>query len=122
MGYLEEKKRISGEIPEPTFGYLRGISAAYRKKGDELRNNLAEWDLGDLLYVGEFGQCDSEDTFVRREDGCVCRYHMRCARGLKPFGDRRSKLPTLAIDRVSIQKDILDGQLWIVDIADGDRE
>ena len=31
-------------------------------------------------------------------------------------------LSTLAIDRVSIQKDILEGKFGIIDITDGDRE
>ena len=38
-----------------------------------------------------------------------------------PFGDRRTRLSNLAIDKSSIQKDILEGELGIIDITNGDR-
>ena len=38
------------------------------------------------------------------------------------FGDRRAELPNLAVDKIAIQKDILEGNLGSNDIADGDRE
>ena len=37
------------------------------------------------------------------------------------FGDRRVKLSTLAISRVAIRKDILEGKLRSLDITNGDR-
>ena len=54
-GYRDEKKRIVGEIPDPTFGYRRRIPMGYREKDDALRNNLPEWDLVNLACVGHFG-------------------------------------------------------------------
>ena len=121
-GYLEEKRRIGGEIHDPTFGYLRGSSIGYRKSDDALRKNWAEWDLGNQVYVDPFGWNDSEDAFVRQKHGIMCRYHMGYTRGWESFGDRRAKLSTIAIDKVAIQNDILEGQLGIIDITDGDRE
>ena len=120
-GYQEAKQRISGEIPDPTFGYLIGSSSGYREKDDALRNNLAEWDLSNLAYVDHFGQTDTEETSMCQKDGRMRRCHMRRARGCGPFGDRRGNLPTLAIDKVAIQKDILEGELVSIDITDGDR-
>ena len=76
-GYLDEKGRICGEIPEPTFGHLRRSSMGYRTKDDAIRGNLIEGDLGNLAYVDHFGQNYIEDTFVCQKDGCMCRCHMR---------------------------------------------
>ena len=79
-GY-KEKQRIIGEIPDPIFGYLRGSWMDYRKRGDALRGNLIGEDLGHLVYVDHFGQNDSEETSMCQKVGCMCRYHMRYARG-----------------------------------------
>ena len=82
---------------------------------------MDEGDLGNLEYVDHFGQNDSDDTFVCQKDGRICRYHMRYTRGWGSFGDHWANLPTLAIDKEAIQKDILEGKLRIVDITNGDR-
>ena len=94
----------------------------YRKKDDACRNNLIEWDLRNLVYVDHFGKNDSVDTCALQKGGRMCRYHMRYARGWGSFGHLWAKLSTLAIDKVSVQNDILEGQLGIIDIADGDSE
>ena len=87
-GYRGETKRIMGEIPGPTFVYLRGISLDYRGKDDDLRNNVIEWYMRNLVYVDLFGQNDIEETLMCQKARCMCRYHMRYARGWAPFGDR----------------------------------
>ena len=43
--YQEAEKRIIGEIPDPAFGYMRGIPTWYRGKGDASRANLIDWIL-----------------------------------------------------------------------------
>ena len=121
-GYLEAKRRTIGEVPDPTFGYLRGSAMEYRKIEDDLRGNLIEGIWGNLVYVDHFWQNDSDVTFVFQKGGRICRYHMRYARWCDSFGDRRAKLATLAICKIAIQKDILEGQLVSIDIADADRD
>ena len=95
---------------------------AYRKEDDSFRRNFIDWHLGNLVYVDHFGKNDIEETSIRHKDGRMCRYHMRYTTGWGSFGDRRPKLQTLVIDKVAIQKDILEGKLRSIDIADGDRE
>ena len=41
-GYKGDMGGISGEIPDPTFGYMRSSSPEYREKDDALRNNAIE--------------------------------------------------------------------------------
>ena len=71
-GYLEENGRIGGEIPDPTFGFMRRSSMGYRKKDDALRGSFFEWDVGNLAYVDHFGWMISKIlSCVRRADACV---------------------------------------------------
>ena len=76
---------ISSEIPDPTFGYIRGSSMGYQMKDDALRINLigADFgaDLGNLVYVDKYGEGDIEMTFLCQKSLCVGRYHMRYKRG-----------------------------------------
>ena len=93
----------------------------YRKKGDSSRNDLVEGDLSNLVYVDHIGQNDIEETSMCREGGFACRYRMRYTGGLGSFGDRRARIPTLSIDNVPVQMDILEWQLGIIVITTGDR-
>ena len=52
----------------------------------------------------------------------MCRKHMRHTRGCESSADRREKIPTLFVDKVAIQKDILAGKLGILDIHNEGRE
>lgn len=61
--HKSETKRISSEIPDPTFGYLRGSSMGRRAKGDALRNNLIDADMGNLSYVDYYGGMVERDGF-----------------------------------------------------------
>ena len=107
--YKSEMKRISSEIPDPAFGYLRGSSAGYQRKDDTLRGNLVDGDLGNLVYLAHYGQNDREMTLMGQKSQCICRYHMRYTRGWASSEDRWVKIPTLLIDKVAIQGDILEG-------------
>ena len=80
--YKSETKRISSEIPDPTFGYLRRSSIRYQEKEDALRNNLVEEDLSNLSYVDRHEQNVREMTFLRQKPQRMCRYPMRYTRGL----------------------------------------
>ena len=121
-GYQGAMKRIRGERHDPTVGYLRGSLMEYREKDGAFRNNLIAWDLGNLVYVCHFGQIDSEETLMRQNSRRMCRYHMRYTRGWEAFGDRRAKLETLLIDKVVIQKEILEGRFRNIEIPNQDRE
>ena len=69
---------ISSEIPDPTFGYIRGSSMGYQMKDDALRINLigADFgaDLGNLVYVDKYGEGDIEMTFLCQKSLRMCRY------------------------------------------------
>ena len=80
--HKSETKRISSEIPDPTFGYLRRSSIRYQEKEDALRNNLVEEDLSNLSYVDRHEQNVREMTFLRQKPQRMCRYPMRYTRGL----------------------------------------
>ena len=69
--------RIHGEIPDPTFGYLRGSSLGYQRMGDALRNGLIERDLSTLVYVDKLGRSASEMSFMCEKRDYAFRYHMR---------------------------------------------
>ena len=43
-------KRTQSEIPDPTFGYLRGSSLEHQKMDDALWNRVVEHDLNKLVY------------------------------------------------------------------------
>ena len=120
--YKSEMKRISSEIPDPTFGYLRRSSTGYQKKTDALRINLSERDLSNVVYVDHYVKNDSEMTFLGRQSQFMRRYRMRYTRGWESSGGRWVKLSTLFIEKVAIQKDILEGKLGSIDIPNEDRE
>ena len=61
---LLEMARFQGEIPDPTFGYLRGSSVDYRRMGNALRNGLIGRNLGNLVYLDKSGRSESEIPFM----------------------------------------------------------
>ena len=95
----------------------------YRAQGDSSRMNFTEWDLINILYSDRFGEHDSGERLpCVRKTGAFVGIIFDTREDGGPFVDRRAKLSNLAIGTVAIQKDILDGQLGIIDITNGDRE
>ena len=117
-----EAWRITSEIPDPTFGYLRGSSLEYRKKDTPLRNNLADAGLGNLAYVNYYAQNDSEMTLMCQEFLRMRRYYMRYARAWGSSEERRIKHAAFVVDKVSIKRDILEGKVGSVGIPNEDRD
>ena len=73
--------RTQGEIPDPTFGYLRGSPIEYRRMGNAFRNGLMALDLGNLVYVDKLGRGEREIPFMCDQRECSCRLHIRYTRG-----------------------------------------
>ena len=113
--------RTQGEIPDPTFGYLRRSSIEYRMVGNAFRNGLIERDLGNLVYVDKLGRIESEVSSMRETRGCACRHHTRYTRGRERRGDQWRPLEALFVDRVAIQEDISGNQLTKSEITEDER-
>ena len=59
-----EMARIQGEIPDPTFGYLRGSSIGYQRMVNALRGGLLARNLINLVYVDKLGRGESAVPFM----------------------------------------------------------
>ena len=78
---LQEMVRIQGEIPDPAFGYLRGILIGHQKLDYVSANDLVGRDSNKLVYVGNLGRNGGEISFMCEMRDCACRYHMGYTRG-----------------------------------------
>ena len=61
---LQAMDGIHGEIPDPSFGYLRGSLLEQRKIDQALMSGRVERDLNNLVYVGKLWMGESEMSFV----------------------------------------------------------
>ena len=50
---LQATIQEKGEIPNPTYGYLRGSLTEHRKIDESMANALIGRDLYKMIYVGE---------------------------------------------------------------------
>ena len=62
---LQEMVRIRGEMPDPTFGYLRSL-IEQRNVDYVLTNDLVGRDLGNLVYLGELGGMKARRPLLER--------------------------------------------------------